>query len=534
MPAHTTLDATSNLWAACDAWLHRATEIINDSTAALNALNVFPVSDSDTGSNLRLTLAGVAQAVPHVRPDSLDALVQAAILSAHGNSGAIVAEMFTSVCRTLERSGDHLRTLPAGQVIAELLRTVATAATQAVARPVAGTILTVADEAASHATRAAETSPEDPLAVACGAQAGAREALARTTDQLEVLQRAGVVDAGGQAYVLLLDVLVEVLGGDPAVALPYDGAPAAAAGGAVDDATDTEYEVMYALRGAEPDVLDGLRAELSAAGNSVVIVGDRSVAQVHVHLAVPGAAIEAGMQRGQLSQVRITALPRAAETQTATRTVVALVAGDGLAEAVVDLGGIALSRGVGPETADRLAAVLNQTHGEVVILPNDMENLEIARHVGDEFRRAGRRIAVIPTVAQVQGLAAIAVHEPAADFDTAVVAMSAASGHTRHGAVTMAESPAMTMAGRCEAGDVLGIVEGDFVVIGDDLERVATEVLTRLLASGGELVTLVVGADVAAGLSERLQETITRAHEGVEVQMLTGGQRRYPVLMGVE
>lgn len=199
------------LWDVCDAWLRRATVLIADSADALNAMNVFPVSDADTGSNLKLTLAGIAQAVPEVRAaesgaaPTLDPLVRAAVLSAHGNSGAIVAEMFVSVCRTLESGHPTLRKVPPGAFTAMLLRTVATAARRAVARPVAGTILTVADEAAAAAERAAEQHPQDSLTVTLAAQTGARQALAQTTGQIEVLAAAGVVDAGGQAYALLLD-----------------------------------------------------------------------------------------------------------------------------------------------------------------------------------------------------------------------------------------------------------------------------------------------------------------------------------------
>ena len=227
------------MWQALTVWLRRARTIIADSAPALDAMNVFPVSDSDTGSNLELTLSGIAEALPDLdtsslddspptgsadRRQQLDALMSAAILSAHGNSGAIVAEMITSVCRAFERDDQRLRTLSPGSLIAVLLGTVSAAANHAVAQPVAGTILTVAEAAAEAAESAARSSPDDALAVARVAQSAARAALARTPEQLEVLARAGVVDSGGQAFVLLIDVLVELLGGARAepLALPTD------------------------------------------------------------------------------------------------------------------------------------------------------------------------------------------------------------------------------------------------------------------------------------------------------------------------
>ncbi|HEY5820367.1 MAG TPA: DAK2 domain-containing protein [Propionibacteriaceae bacterium] len=524
------------LWHVCDAWLRRATVVIAESADALNAMNVFPVSDADTGSNLRLTMAGIAQAVPPlsatsaVSPPQLDALVQAAILSAHGNSGAIVAEMFTSVCRSLEHDHPALRSLGAGTLVAVLLRTVATAARRAVARPVAGTILTVADDAATAAEQAATDHGDDALAVATAAQTGAREALARTPDQLAVLADAGVVDSGGQAYTLLVDVLVEVLGGPLAQSLVVDGSTPTRV--PIRLQVPEEYEVMYVLRGAGVATLDALRLTLSEVGHSVVVVGDQAMAQVHVHLRDAGAAIEAALGQAELSQIRITALP--GDSATAERSVISVVAGPGLAEAVTALGGLALLAQDGQVSAARLQAALDETWGDVVILPNDPATLEIAGHLAAQLRGTGRRVAVIPTLAQVQGLAAMAVHEPTADFESVVVAMSSAAGHARYGAVTVAEVPAMTMAGRCEAGDVLGAVDGDFVAIGTSAVEVAWAVVQRLLATGGELLTLVTGADAPDGLVADLGDRVRGLTRTVDVEVVAGGQPRYLLLIGLE
>ncbi len=521
------------LWEVGDAWLRRACEVVGESAAALNVMNVFPVSDADTGSNLKLTLVGIATAVPDVTRASLDAVVQAAVLSAHGNSGAILAAMVTGVCHRLAEEPLRLRALGAGELVADLLQTTAVAARRAVARPVDGTMLTVADAAAA-AARDAAGSGHHVRAVAEAAQQGARVALAHTPDQLAVLAAAGVVDSGGQAYVLLLDALVEVLGGAPAQALTSTGEPRPPRTRHAADVgpTPVEYEVMYALRGASPAALDGLREELSELGRSVVVVGDRTVAQVHVHLVEAGAAVEAALPLGSLSRLRITALP--AEVETAGRTVIAVVAGAGLADAVRASGGTAVPGAGGRLTAEVLTEAVGAVGGDLVILPNDMESLEVAGHLAPRLRAEGRRVAVIPTVAQVQGLAAMAVHEPTADFESVVVAMSSAAAHTRHGGVTVAESPAMTMAGRCDTGDVLGIVEGDFVEIGTSVVEVAARVLARLLVAGGELVTLVLGADAPPGLAAELTRRVRHRSPSVTVQVLEGGQARYVLLVGLE
>ena len=520
------------LWEAYDSWLRRATSVIGDSADALNAINVFPVPDADTGSNLKLTMTGISEAVPNLEQASLDAAVQAAILSAHGNSGAIVAEMFVSVCRTLEYDLPALLPMPRGTLVATLLRSAAVAARRAVARPVAGTILTVADETASAAEEAAASESGDPLAVVRAAQRGAHQALARTSEQLDVLASAGVVDAGGQAYVLLIDVLAEVLGEAPAQPLTAAGPPQRAGTQPESQRMTGEYEVMYTVRGAPSSELDLLRERLSELGHSVVIVGDQAIAQVHVHLGEAGAAVEAALPLGELSQIRITALQ--SSSAAGQRSVLVVVAGSGLAEAVASFGGVPVLCTEGDVTLDELRAAADRTCGDLVILPNGTENLKTADRVAAELRRTGRRVGIIPSHAQVQGLAAMAVHEPSADFESVVVAMSSAAGHARHGAVTVAEKSAMTMAGRCRPGDVLGAVEGDVVVIGTSLAEVAWQVVERLLAAGGELLTLVRGLDADDDLVPDLVARVRDWSPVVDIEVLDGGQPRYPLLLGLE
>lgn len=554
-----------NLWTAGRDWLWRSAEVIAESAPALNSLNVFPVSDADTGSNISLTLNGIADAVGEFSADKLDALVQAAILSAHGNSGAIVAEMVVSASRSLQRSATEPDSGPSrtpAETLARVLRTVSVAATEAVAEPVAGTILTVADAAATGAEQAA-TPAASPLEVATAAQAAARDALSHTPEQLAVLSAAGVVDAGGQALVLLLDVLVEVLGGPEAAPLleladVLDGAAARSVQSG--DTPAGQYEVMYTLAGADTAARTALRRTLTELGTSVVIVGDEVLAQVHVHLSQPGEAVEAGLALGRPSQIRIVSLDgpasrnpespnsdpegspprespdRAAEVggSSTGRTLVAVVAGPGLAAAVTALGGLALDLHERPIDPEALERAIDGLTGDVVLLPNDMEHLEAAQHLARTLRTGRRRIAVIPTVAQVQGLAAMAVHEPESDFDAAVVAMSAAVGHTRHGAVTIAERPARTTRGHCRTGDVLGIVDGDVVEVGSEIESVADAVVDRMLASGGELLTLVEGTDCPPELAARLAARARRSDEGLETDVIDGRQRRYPLLVGVE
>ena len=293
-----------------------------------------------------------------------------------------------------------------------------------------------------------------------------------------------------------------------------------------------EYEVMYTLRGVQPSDLDGLRDRLSELGHSVVIVGDQAIAQVHVHLGEAGAAVEAALPLGELSQLRITALPPSSAA--GQRSVMAVVTGSGLAQAVSSLGGIPVLAADGGVTVEQLQAAAEQTCGDLVILPNGSRNLTRAEQVAVDLRRDGRRICIIPTLAQVQGLAAMAVHEPSAELESVVVAMSSAASHARHGEIAVAGRSTMTPAGLCQPGDVLGAVQGDVVVIGTSMAEVAWQVIERLVIPGGELLTLIRGLAADDNLLTDLTARARHLFRQLHVEVVNGGQPGYPLLLGVE
>ncbi|NUR05698.1 MAG: Dak phosphatase, partial [Nocardioidaceae bacterium] len=218
------------------------------------------------------------------------------------------------------------------------------------------------------------------------------------------------------------------------------------------------------------------------------------------------------------------------------RAVVVVAAGAGLGDLFVQAGATVVPGGPGrrPTTDQVLEAITGAGADEVVVLPNDRHAVATVEAAARAAREDGDlRVSVIPTNAQVQGLAALAVHEPGRPFEQDVLEMTAAARHARSGAVTVAQTRAMTSGGPCEPGDVLGAVEGDFVVVGDDLFAVATQVLDRLLGGGGELVTLVAGAD-SDGLADRCARHLASSYPTVDVVVYDGGQPRYPLLVGVE
>jgi dihydroxyacetone kinase-like predicted kinase len=295
---------------------------------------------------------------------------------------------------------------------------------------------------------------------------------------------------------------------------------------------------MYLLD-ATPEAVATLRDRLAGMGESLVITGSDGLWNVHVHVDDAGAALEAGVEAGRPHRIRVTHFETAAPAPVRTgRKVVAVAAGPGLRALFEQAGAVVVDGGPGrrPSAGELLQAIRDSNAAEVVVLANDNDTIRTATVAARTAETDdGIRVAVIPSHAQVQGLAALAVHEPGRTFDRDVLEMTATARHARHGAVTVAAKRAMTMAGPCEVGDALGVVDGDFVVVGDDLGRVATDVLGRLLGAGGEMVTVVSGAgEEAAALARSCAAWVEERHPTVDVVVYDGGQDRYPLLMSVE
>ncbi|WP_326810562.1 DAK2 domain-containing protein [Streptomyces scopuliridis] len=560
-----TLDA-----AAVRSWCSLALEALGREREEIDAINVYPVADGDTGTNLYLTVESAAQAVEAVFAahetgasvpapgDAVRAMAHGALIGARGNSGTILAQLLRGMAEVL---ADAAPADPQGDGgggadrLAPALRRAAALAREAVAHPVEGTILSVASAAAEAAERnaaernAAERSgAERSGAVEAGATvraayAGARAALAATPDQLPVLGRAGVVDAGGRGLLAVLGALVRSLTGETPAAFPmghrrYDD-PAAVASAIESCAPEggPAFEVIYLLE-ADDTAVARLRARLDGLGDSLVVVGGDGLWNVHIHVDDAGAAVEAGVEAGRPYRIRITHFGAAAEEppERVQRAVVAVVPGEGLARLCAEAGATTvLARPGEPPASGELVEAIRRAHArEVVLLPNDAALRHTAAAAAEQARTEGVRVALIPTRAAVQGIAALAVHQPDRRFDEDVVAMTTAAGATRYAELAVAERQSWTMAGICQAGDVLGLIDGDVAVIGADLAATAEAVLSRMLAAGGELVTLVLGDDVPDALADRLEIYVRDGHLAVDTVVYRGGRQSVPLLIGVE
>ncbi|MFJ2077199.1 DAK2 domain-containing protein [Streptomyces anulatus] len=569
---------------AVRTWCSLALEALGRERAEIDAINVYPIADGDTGTNLYLTVESAAAAVEAVfaahetgatapaTADAVRAMAHGALIGARGNSGTILAQLLRGMAGVLADGGDaaHLR---------RALTRAADAARRAVAHPVEGTVLTVAAAAAEGA----EGGESDLRTVVHAAYAGALAALAKTPEQLAVLGRAGVVDAGGRGLVAVLGALVETVTGQapvrgprtahgkaptpvdggsvvglPVGGTPVEGVPAGGfpAGGVPetgvpvgegpldcpeDGVAGPAFEVIYLLEAGD-DQVARLRTRLDALGDSLVVVGGDGLWHVHVHVDDAGAAVEAGVEAGRPYRIRITHFATESghdlrvQAEPAQRAVVVVVPGDGLAGLCTEAGATTvIARPGEPPASGELVDAIRRAHArEVVLLPNDAALRHTAAAAAEQARTEGVRVALVPTRAAVQGIAALAVHEPDRGFDEDVVAMTAAAGATRYAELAVAERQSWTMAGICQAGDILGLIDGDVAVIGADVPATARTVLDRMLAAGGELVTLVLGEDVPDSLADALEEHVREGYLAVDTVVYRGGHQRAPLLIGVE
>lgn len=551
-------------------WAHTAVSDLITHIDEINRLNVFPVADSDTGANMLFTMrSALAEANAGANTDSGSACVAraaaamsaGALNGARGNSGVILSQILRGLADVTASaaadSGGELAHIDAGVLGAALRRGVELVITSMGGEEVPGTIVSVLRAAADAAQECAQGGEAlGPTIVAAGDAAVV--ALEKTPEQLDVLADAGAVDAGGRGLLVLLDALSAAVTGQVPARTVYELAPRAEQTDAATDRPTPQFEVMYRLDNCNPPAANALRDRLMRLGDSVAIAAapftNQATYSVHVHTDDAGAAVEAGLVAGRLSRIVISVLSSGTAGLpsggwTRERAVVAVVDGDGAAELFGGEGASVLQPD--PTAGDTeikisahqlMRAVVDTGAAQVMVLPNGFVAAEELVAGCTAAIGWGVDVVPIPTGSMVQGLAALAVHETGRQAVDDGYTMARAAGAARHGSVRIATESALTWAGRCQPGDGLGIAGDEVLIVAADVIGAATGLLDLLLASGGDLVTVLVGAAIesddpelnAAAVVDILEEHMHDNHPGTELVTYRTGHRGDALLIGVE
>jgi hypothetical protein len=541
----------------------------------INLLNVYPVPDGDTGTNMALTIEAVVTELEGVPagsglPEVCKAIGHGSLMGARGNSGVILSQLLRGMCDRMSRTEDAGVD---GSVLADALEHGSDLARRAVVKPVEGTILTVAAAAAEGAASGAGRDGATLLGVVEQAHDVAADALARTPDMLPVLAQAGVVDAGGTGFLLLLDACWSVV--DASHPLPEpSGVPevdlsrlsAVARGGhnrrredrrsdqGPPDVGDLRYEVMYLLYAPDDSMAD-FKEVWAGIGDSIVVVGGDGLWNCHIHTDDIGAAIEAGVETGRPQRIRVTDLAEQVEEErwvreaasdsaagpapepggpVPTTSVVAVVTGDGIGRIFRSLGAhfqVVGGQSMNPSTEDLLKAVEQVGSGEVVILPNNKNIRAVAEQVD---ALSEKTVRVVATGSILEGFAALLAYDPAASAAVNAASMGESAVRVVPAEVTRAVRDATTDAGEVREGDWIGLSRDGVISIADSVVIATRLLLSRLLEDRHELITLIEGEGSKAADTRKISEWLSEEYPQIALEVHHGGQPLYPYLLGIE
>ncbi len=520
----------------------------------LNALNVYPVPDGDTGTNMSLTLISVTEELEKGEAEGSSqwkAISHGSLMGARGNSGVILSQ----ILRSLSDSFSTVEEIDA-TAISEALINASEAAYGSVMKPVEGTILTVAREVAAVASQVAE---EDISLVDFleRIEHEGRSSLERTPELLPVLKEAGVVDAGGAGYLLLLSSFLHIADGRPIpapaeVPVGVDGSGHIPSTG-LTEVGELRYEVMFFLEVSD-DMIDGFKNEWATLGDSIVVVGGDGLYNCHIHTDDIGGSIEAGIKRGKPNTIRVTNLHEELgdhqetfhteiggentititnETESAS-AVIAVVAGEGVHAIFDSLGVHAVVRGgqsMNPSVRDLVQAAESISADQVIILPNNKNIIPVAEQVNSQVEKT---VVVVPTRSIPEGFASLLAFDPRADAGSNLALMDAAAGQVLPGEITRAVRDSETSVGKVEEGDWIGLDRSGVCVISKSMSEVAIGLLDEIIGPDHELVTVIAGEGSNEDSTVGISEWLANEKPHVEVEIHDGGQPLYPYYFGVE
>lgn len=522
----------------------------------VNALNVFPVPDGDTGTNMALTMRSALEAAADPSPSAGEVaarIAYGALMGARGNSGVILSQIFRGFANAIQ-GRDEID----GEDLARALSGAQTMAYKAVMRPVEGTMLTVIRGAAERATTSAQRTPSLPT-ILHEAIVGAQRALDSTPELLDILRQAGVIDAGGQGVVLILEGLEKYANGETASFVDDKNSSTVGANMAFLDQVDElhgadafGYCTNFMVLGSGMD-FDRNREDIAAMGQSAVIVGDDRILKVHIHTLDPGAVLAYAVKLGDLDQIKIDNMTKQTEALSTQRTdalaapeekpapvphgdlaIVAVAAGDGIADALTTMGCTAIVRGgqtMNPSTEDLLLAVEAQPVDKVILLPNNKNIVLAANQVAG---LTAKQVRIVPTTSIPQALSALAMFNADRGFDQNVLDMSRAIGTIQTVELTHAVRNVELNGVDVSSGQSIALLDDELIASGDTLSDVARAAFERIDRDDTELVSVFTGKDASLSDTDAMRAILADAYPDAEVEVHDGGQPHYQFIIGIE
>tara|TARA_Y100000590_G_scaffold142615_1_gene163693 strand:- start:660 stop:2297 length:1638 start_codon:yes stop_codon:yes gene_type:complete len=512
---------------------------------SLNSLNVYPVPDGDTGSNMAATLNSVVSEIESLEENLeleniIDAISHGSLMGARGNSGVIISQILRGFVSKIKNASR--KTIDAN-LFSEALSEAASAAYEAVGNPVEGTILTVVRETAEAAEKAA-SEKLSLLPLAEIAREAAKRSLDSTPELLPVLARAGVVDAGGSGFLLMLDSLLHIIDDRP---MPEPEVVTASVDSLILDVHDetsnsgTRYEVMYFLD-APDDLIPDFKKAWSEIGDSIVVVGGENIWNCHVHTNNIGAAVEAGISIGKPYEIRVTDLFEEIAgnyhdhdiADPVGCSVIAVANGDGIGEIFRSLGATRIVNGgqsMNPSTADLLEAAEATASEHVIILPNNSNIVAVAEQVDSQ---TSKTVRVVGTHTVTEGFASLLGYDPEATSEKNQTGMLQASQMVESGEITTAVRDSTSEIGEIKKGNFLGLQKGKVTVVAETIVEATNNLLKEMISDEHEIVTLVSGEDSNKKETDEIVAWVNSEYEELEVEVHEGGQPLYPYYIGIE
>ncbi|MBI4331596.1 MAG: DAK2 domain-containing protein [Chloroflexi bacterium] len=525
-----------------------ATEWLEKNAAAINALNVFPVPDGDTGTNMLLTMRSTMEAAASVSEDTASAVARAiahgALMGARGNSGVILSQILKGVA---EGFGGTACVTPVD--LANALEKAYQLAYNGISKPKEGTILTVAKDAAAAARATLARDGHDLASLMDVVVREAQASLDRTPELLDVLKQAGVVDAGGQGLAIMLEGILAYLTGrgDQVRILEtkFPGAtqPALKAARSAHEAEGVYgYCTEFIVKGKKLDP-ERIRKKIETRGDSIVVVGDEEAVKVHIHTVDPGAVMHTCIRLGSLHDLKIQNMDdqnkeflqmRGSKVPEANIAVVVVAAGDGLESIFRSLGATAIVTGgqtMNPSTQEILRAIDTVPSGKVIVLPNNKNVVLTAQQAASLARK---NVNVLPTRSIPQGIASLIAFNIEVELDNNVAEMEKARRQVKSVEITRAVRGAKLGDIEVKEGAYIGLIDGDLKVAAGSLDQALEDSLREARVEKAEIITLYHGAEVRPEDAENLSLSLRKSNPGLQVDVIKGGQPHYAYIISVE